>query len=88
MKKFSIAVTVKIISVIRVRKRMNLCINERICMNLNERTQRIEMHFTEEEMDTLAWLVKSEIKVQELLVDESDGTLLKQLEELYESFTW
>lgn len=55
---------------------------------LNERTGRIEMHFTEEEMDILAWLVKSEIKVQELLVDESDGMLLKQLIELYESFTW
>lgn len=46
------------------------------------------MHFTMEEIKTLAWLVKEEIKVQELLIDESDGTLLKQLEELYESFTW
>lgn len=55
---------------------------------LNERTKRFEMHFTESEMDILAWLVKSEIKVQELLVDESDGTLLKELQELYESFTW
>lgn len=55
---------------------------------LNERTKRFEMHFTEEEMDILAWLVKSEIKVQELLIDESDGTLLKELQELYESLTW
>ena len=46
------------------------------------------MHFTDSEMETLAWLVKSEIKVQELLIDESDGTLLKELQELYESLTW
>lgn len=57
-------------------------------MNKNERTGRIEMHFTEEEIKTLAWLVKSEIKVQELLIDYSDGTLLAELQELYESLTW
>lgn len=50
--------------------------------------KRIEMSFTEEEMKTLAWLVRSEIKVQELLIDESDGELLAQLQELYESLTW
>lgn len=56
-------------------------------MKLSERTGRIEMHFTLEEMDTLAWLVEEEIIVQKLLA-ESDGKLLKQLQELYESFTW
>lgn len=46
------------------------------------------MHFTEKEIDILAWLIKSEIKVQEQLLDESDGTLYKDLNELYESITW
>lgn len=57
-------------------------------MDVNSRTGRIEMHFTEKEIETLAWLVKSEIKVQELLIDESNGTLLKELQEMYESLTW
>lgn len=55
---------------------------------INERTGRVEMHFTEEEIKTLAWLVRSEIRVQELLIDESDGTLLAELQGLYESLTW
>lgn len=46
------------------------------------------MSFTEEDMKTLAWLLKSEIQVQEMLLDESDGTLLKHLQSLYESITW
>lgn len=51
-------------------------------------TERISMSFTLEELKTLAWLVRSEIKVQELLIDESDGTLLAELQELYENLTW
>ena len=57
-------------------------------MELNPRTKRYEMHFTESEMKTLAWLCKSEIAVQEQLLEYSDGTLLAELQELYESFTW
>lgn len=55
---------------------------------VNGRTQRYEFHFTKEELEILAWLVKSEIKVQQMLLEESDGTLLAKLEELYESLTW
>lgn len=57
-------------------------------MDVNPRTLRYEMHFTAEEMETMAWLLRSEIKVQEQLVDYNDGSLLKQLKSLYDSFTW
>ena len=55
---------------------------------LSDRTKRYEYHLTAEDIETLAWLCKEEIKVQELLIDESDGVLLKQLLELYDCFTW
>jgi hypothetical protein len=45
------------------------------------------MHFTKEEMDILAWLTKSELRVQDML-PERDEELFKRLTELYESFTW
>lgn len=57
-------------------------------MTFPTKTGRIEYSFTEEEVNTLVWLIQSEIKVQQLLIDESDGTLLAELQELYEVFTW
>lgn len=56
-------------------------------MEPNERTLRYEFHFTKEELDTLTWLVRSEIGVQDML-PERDEELFKQLNELYDSFTW
>lgn len=55
---------------------------------VDRRTGRFQLYFTEDELDTLAWLCREEIKVQEQLLDHNDGTLLKQLQELYDSFTW
>lgn len=55
---------------------------------LSNRTGRYEYHLTAEDIETIAWLLKNEIKVQELLIDESDGTLLAHLTDLYEGFTW
>jgi len=45
------------------------------------------MHFTGSEMKTMAWLLKSEIRVQDMIPDH-DEDLYKELTELYESFTW
>lgn len=57
-------------------------------MTFPTKSGRIEYSLTEEEVKTIVWLLKSEIQVQEMLLDESDGTLLAQLINLYESFTW
>lgn len=37
-----------------------------------------------EEIDTLRWLIRSERRVQYMLLTESDGSLLKHLEDLYD----
>lgn len=44
---------------------------------------RYNFSFTEEDLDILGWLLESEIKVQEMLIDESDGTLLAKLKLLH-----